>query len=156
MAATRFVVDAMLGSLARWLRILGFDARYADNVTRDEEIAALAEAEGRIVVTRDRRLAQSTKSVLVSMEDDLDEQLAKVLAAVGERPSEAALFTRCSLCNEPLVPAGVEEARGHVPEGVLSEGRSFKKCSACGQVYWQGSHWERIVERFERLKRRLA
>jgi hypothetical protein len=153
--APPFIVDAMLGSLARWLRILGFDARYADNVASDDEIIRLAEEEGRVVVTRDRRLAGATTSILVAMEDDLDGQLARVLSAIGERPTDAGLFTRCSLCNGPLADATPAEVTGRVPAGVLAEGRAFKKCSSCGQVYWKGSHWEQILARFERLKRRF-
>lgn len=152
----RLLVDAMLGSLARWLRILGYDARYADNVASDDEIARVAEEEERIVVTRDRRLSQRTKSILVAMDDDLDEQIVKVLVATGDRPSEKDLFTRCSLCNAPLDRAVAGEVAGLVPDGVLTEDRDFKKCPTCGQVYWKGTHWDRIIERFERLKRRLA
>jgi len=148
----RFVVDAMLGSLARWLRIFGYDTRYADNAASDDEIARLAAEEGRVVVTRDRALAARTRSVLLGMDDDLDAQLAKVFAATGQGPQREALFTRCSLCNEPLREAGTQEIAQAVPEAVVQPDRSFKKCTNCGQVYWKGTHWDRIMDRFERLK----
>jgi uncharacterized protein with PIN domain len=102
------LVDAMLGRLARWLRLMGYDTLY----WREGSDAALAErarAEGRLLLTRDHQLAgrRGVKALLVTAET-LDEQLAEVRAALGGRPRP---FTRCPECNERLEELAHEAAR---------------------------------------------
>lgn len=133
-----FLADAMLGRLARWLRVLNYDAEYATGT--DAMIAAQAQSEGRHVLTRDRQLAAETRatgSLLVQSETPLI-QLKEVVEHFGlSIPDE--LFQRCLVCNVPLehLPRGT---RTDAPPDVVAE----RRCPRCGRVYWEGSHTKRM------------
>jgi uncharacterized protein len=136
--APRFLADAMLGRLARWLRVLDYDAEYATG--SDAEIAERARAEGRHVLTRDRRLAADTLamgSLLVQSQEPLV-QLKEVVERFRlQIPRE--LFQRCLLCNVPLEAVG-PDSRHDAPPGVVVD----RRCPRCGRVYWEGSHTKRM------------
>jgi hypothetical protein len=146
-APVRFVVDGMLGSLARWLRRMGYDADYV-NQRADAELARIARAESRVLLTRDRELAgrRGLRALLVESQS-LDEQLAQVTAAfplaLGSQPA------RCSECNTPLVGALPQEVADQVPVYVLHTHRYFRRCPACRRVYWTGTHWPAIQARLK-------
>jgi uncharacterized protein with PIN domain len=142
----RLLVDAMLGRLARWLRLMGYDTLY----WREGSDAALAErarVEGRLLLTRDHQLAgrRDVKALLVTTET-LDEQLAEVHAALGGRPRP---FTRCPECNAPLEELAHEAARGLVPTYVWQTQSVFRRCAGCRRVYWKGTHWPGMAARLE-------
>src|SRR5215831_17504981 len=103
-----FIADVMVGRLARWLRILGFDVLYS-NRYNDDEIIRLAAAENRIVLTRDRGLKSrlSAASLIFVEHDDLDSQIAQVLQTLG--PQRFQPFSRCLECNQPLIAVNKEE-----------------------------------------------
>jgi uncharacterized protein with PIN domain len=143
----KFVADCMLGSLARWLRMLGYDAVYAKDL-EDDAIAELAEKENRHILTRDRTLAKRAGALMI-MEDDLDSQLKAVHGRFALSLDEGAI--RCSACNGPLAVIPKEDAAGTVPEGALESNEVFWKCAACGKVYWKGTHWLGIMDRLEKL-----
>lgn len=153
---TRFAADAMLGRLARWLRLLGFDCAWDDGVS-DEALVRLALAEGRVVLTRNRRLPEDwwIEDAYVVHAQDPDAQLDEVARHFDLADSLRPL-TRCGECNGTLGPAGAETVRGQVPDGVLERHDVFSQCSRCGHVYWEGSHAARIRERAEALARPLA
>jgi uncharacterized protein with PIN domain len=150
----RFLVDAMLGRLARWLRILGFDAAY-DGHARDEDLVRRALIEGRHVLTRDRALPVEWRvgGIHLVASEELREQLRDVLAAFDLRRAIRP-FTRCSVCNTPLAPAARSDVRGRVPPRVLAAERDFRACPGCGRVYWRGSHTERMRRVVEDLAAR--
>ncbi len=149
----KFLCDHMLGTLAKWLRFLGHDAAYPGPID-DRELEAMADREGRVLLTRDRELGARVKGALSVVSDDLDEQLLQVLRAFDLEANIAV--TRCSVCNAPLREASVEEARGKVPEKVLERQREFWHCDTCGRFYWQGSHWDHMTERVRTLKARAG
>ncbi len=139
-ATPRLLADAMLGKLARWLRILGYDTLYMQD--DDVRIAQRARAEGRIVLTRDHGLAQRRGlCTLLINAQDLDTQLAEVVSALG-RPVDAA--PRCMLCNGKLRCIPGEAARSSVPAYVAQTQTMFHRCAECGKIYWQGTHWQGI------------
>ncbi|MBN1661009.1 MAG: Mut7-C RNAse domain-containing protein [Anaerolineae bacterium] len=144
-----FVADAMLGTLARWLRILGYDTLF-DPAMDDHQLARLARAEGRVLLTRDRELAQrrGIDSVLIQSEH-LDQQLVQLLAEL--ELDCAGSFSRCPVCNERLVDLDREEARERVPAYVACTQEIFKLCPGCQRVYWRGSHRQQMEERLARL-----
>jgi uncharacterized protein with PIN domain len=146
----RFEVDGMLGSLARWLRLLGYDADY-DNRRDDAELVRLARAENRVLLTRDRELAaRRGVQALFIVSQVLDEQLAQVTAAFP-RPEESEP-ARCPVCNTALVPATPEELADRLPAYVLRKYRDFRRCPGCGRVYWPGSHWRNMQTRLRRRR----
>ncbi|HIH01562.1 TPA: DUF5615 family PIN-like protein [Thermoplasmata archaeon] len=143
----RFVVDSMLGSLARWLRMLGYDTTYAKDL-EDEDIVRLATDEGRTIVTRDRELALKPGAILID-EEELDLQLKAIHEKLSLTLDESAI--RCSSCNGTLTDLPKEEASGLVPEGALESNEVFWRCESCGKAYWRGTHWIGIMERLRRL-----
>lgn len=143
----RFVADHMLGSLAKWLRMIGYDTVYDKNLD-DKAIAATARAENRFVLTRDKELAKEPGALFVEA-DLLDAQLAEVKAKFGLRFDGSAI--RCTACNGELLELPKEQAKESVPEGAFAENDRFWKCAGCGKVYWRGSHWLGIMERLKKL-----
>lgn len=141
----RFVVDVMLGSLARWLRRLGYDTDYA-STREDAELVRIARAEQRILLTRDRPLAErrGLRALWIASQS-LDEQLRQVTTAFPLEPGRCP--PRCSECNSPLLSAEPAEVANRVPPYVLRQHRHFQHCPGCGRVYWPGSHWSGIQDR---------
>lgn len=143
----RFIADHMLGSLARWLRMLGYDTVY-DKRMDDAAIAKASREESRFILTRDRELAKEPGAFYVE-KDDLDSQLQAVGTKFGLRFNENRI--RCSVCNGELKDLPKAEAASSVPEGALQANEKFWKCSQCGKVFWKGTHWNGITERLRRL-----
>jgi len=145
----KFAVDEMLGTLARWLRIMGYDAVYEKDRT-DDEIVVGASAEGRILLTRDKALAArmgEMGSYITS--DQLEEQLRQVWRAFGLRPDQD--LARCTVCNGELEQLPEEDAKDKVPEGVFLLNHQFFRCRSCGKMYWRGTHWANIKKRLADL-----
>lgn len=142
----RLLVDAMLGSLAKRLRWLGYDTVYWRDGS-DETLMAQAQAEGRLIVTRDHALARrrGVAALLVESES-LPEQLAEVRAAL---PVPAQPFTRCGECNGLLEMLDRETARMLVPPYVWQTQEAFWRCPDCGRVYWKGTHWPSLLAELE-------
>ena len=145
---TRFVADAMLGSLARKTRALGFDTLYYSKGD-DRGILRIAESEGRVILTSDRLLAQraptrGTSVLLVSGRNDA-RRLASLLAAAK---SAGVSLVRgrplCSLCGGNLERLKRVDMAGRIPDSVRRRHRLFFRCVACGQYYWKGSHWKKL------------
>ncbi len=139
----------MLGSLARKLRILGFDTLYFQSGT-DEELESLARGDGRIVLTRDRAVLERSRTgrfEAVGVEGRTDAERLRSLAsktrlAVGPR---GEWQSRCAVCNGALrVVARGELGLGEVPERVLKRHRLFYRCESCSRTFWRGGHWARI------------
>lgn len=149
MGELRFACDAMLGRLARWLRFAGFDTTFLPD-TPDPAVAGEARAEGRWLLTRDRRLAAAAGPRVVLLRTrTVGEQVAELrvrlpLAACPER-----FLTRCSCCNDALVEVSREAVRNRVPPFVAMRASRFFSCPGCGRVYWPGTHPQRITRTLE-------
>ncbi len=145
----RFAVDAMLGRLARWLRILGCHASY-DSAVPDAELVRRAFEQDRVILTRDRALADEWRipRVLVLESEDPLEQLRRVVAAF-DLDWRQRLFSRCSRCNAEIQPRSREEVADRVPPRVLREQSQFSSCPSCGRIYWEGSHLDRMRRTLE-------
>lgn len=136
----RFVLDVHLGTLARRLRLLGFDCVYASH-RDDAEIVAIARREGRIVLTRDVGLLKQggvTHGYWLRSREP-EEQVTEVMARF-DLAGAARPFIRCMVCNGLLERVGRCTAAGHVPPDVLERFASFLHCPGCGRFYWEGSH----------------
>jgi len=139
---TKLLADAMLGRLARWLRILGYDTAYLADAD-DWEIVRLARAEDRLVLTRDRALAERRgMRTLVVDSQVLEDQLRQVRQSVG--PPVDPPFSRCPVCNWPLADADARLVQTRAPPFIRRTQTRFAWCAACQRVYWPGSHWERM------------
>lgn len=143
-AEPRFAADAMLGRLARWLRLLGFDCAYDPDFT-DEGLVRVALEEGRTVLTRDRRLPEEwwVENVHLVQHEGTRAQLTEVVRHFRLTPWMRPL-TRCSDCNRALLPAAPQSVADRVPPRVLAHHGAFSACPSCGRVYWEGTHAGRI------------
>ena len=144
----KFLCDHMLGTLAKWLRFLGYDTAYPGPID-DSELKALAAKEERILLTRDFELSGRVNNGVYVTSDDLDEQFVQVVRAFGLTAKEA--MSRCSVCNAPIESAAREEARDRVPQGVYDRHREFWRCRQCGRFYWPGSHFDRVAAKLREL-----
>lgn len=139
----RFIADAMLGGLARWLRALGYDVAYDAGIA-DDALVRRSLSEGRLLLTRDRRLLRDwwLEGALLLQDDDPLEQLRQVHAEIPL--DDGGAFSRCLRCNEALEDAAADAVRDRVPEAVRRAPRSYLRCPACRRVYWEGSHVARM------------
>jgi uncharacterized protein len=140
----------MLAALARWLRAAGHDAALAPPSAPDRSLIEQARAEGRVLVSRDRRLvgeAGDVPAVLLS-EGALDDQAAALGHALG-LDWRLAPFTRCMMDNTPLRPATAEEVAA-MPLTSRKRPGPFRACPRCGRLFWPGSHVRRMAERLQR------
>ncbi len=142
----RFVADAHLGGLARLLRMLGFDTVFRNDIA-DEDIARLAEEEGRAVLSRDRELLKRRGIVHGCYLHALrpEEQLRAVVKRFGLAAS-ARPFTRCLHCNLPLQAVEKAAVLDHLPPKVAALHERFMTCPGCARIFWKGSHWARMRE----------
>ncbi|HSA95130.1 MAG TPA: Mut7-C RNAse domain-containing protein [Acidobacteriota bacterium] len=150
-----FVADCMLGRLAKWLRILGFDVVYFSKA-EDRELVAIARREGRILLTRDTGLIEKTAkrpNRLFIRSDDWEAQIAQVLDEL-ELWDEVRANTRCIACNLPLKPLSRERARNLVTPYVGESATAFAVCPGCERVFWQGTHYGDMEKKIERLLER--
>ena len=144
----KLICDHMLGSLARWLRFMGHDTAYPKAMD-DRDLIRKAREEDRVLITRDKELAARFAGAIVVRSDVLEAQIREVASALPLRVFDP--LSRCSVCNTPIEPASLEAVRDLVPEGVLARERAFWRCPTCGKVYWQGSHWDKMIERLNSL-----
>jgi len=147
----RFFADAMLGRLARWLRVMGYDCAYVSNID-DAEFARRAAAEDRIILTRDRLLCErrAVRDRFVFITSDmLNAQVAQMRSAFGLDAS--GFLTRCLRCNILLEVLQKEAVVPSVPAYVSRTQERFSCCAGCGRIYWGGTHKERMREEVERL-----
>jgi len=146
------VVDAMLGRLARWLRVLGYDTWFQGDIDDDDLIRIAREAKG-IIITRDTRLLERTgigPACFVS-HDRVEDQIIEIAEILGIEANPERLFTRCLRCNGSIESVEREEVNGEVPDYVRRTHHSFSQCSSCGRIYWGGSHRTRMIAKLRDL-----
>jgi len=147
----RFAADRMLGKLAKWLRILGYDTLYSRSLA-NEEFLGLAN-EGRILLSRNTRLGGKTapdKLIFVEANDP-KLQVRSVVRLLSLKPDPDKFFSRCTVCNGLLDPANPRDVVERVPGHIWTQHKTFSECKACGKVYWEGSHIERSRLEIRRL-----
>ena len=155
---SRFVVDALLGSLARKLWALGFDAAYYRS-GEDTGLIERSVRESRIILTADRSLAARAESkglsvILIRGDSDKERVRAIATGAEAKRIDLVRGDPLCSLCGGELRPVKKAEISTEVPPTVWRRHRLFFRCTACGQLYWRGSHWKRLMSLAGRLDQR--
>jgi uncharacterized protein with PIN domain len=143
-AAPRFLCDAMLGDVARDLRLLGFDVAYDADVD-DTTLLDRARREARVLATRDRQLAQRAGPLGALVAPG--EGTAELLAALGLRPDPAAFLSRCTRCGGALRDVAAAARADRLPPDVAARHQVVRECDACGHLYWKGSHVDAIRRR---------
>jgi uncharacterized protein with PIN domain len=137
----RFLADHMLGTLAKWLRLLGFDTLYP-TVLDDDELIRISSEKARIILTRDKNLASRSNALYIES-DQLDEQVKQVFRSFNLKVDDA--LSRCSLCNESIMEVEKWSVSSDVPEAIFFYHDEFWKCTKCNKIYWKGSHWKEIM-----------
>jgi uncharacterized protein with PIN domain len=146
--APRLAADRMLGRLARWLRLAGADVSF-DSTLGGADLLREARSQGRIVLTRDKRLRTASDVVWLESNDvrgQMRETLARVPIDV-----HALAFTRCSRCNTALHLVSREIVARRVPPFVYASQERFAQCDGCGRIYWDATHPQRILGELREL-----
>jgi hypothetical protein len=149
----KLLCDQMLGTLAKWLRIFGFDTIYPDATTNDDAVLQMAHQEKRLLISRDKELIRRAKKAHVNVLEihttNLTEQLTQVLKEI---PMDAKkVLTRCTLCNTVLHSIEKKEIKDNIPEKVFETRDQFWHCSVCSKYYWMGTHYENMIEKINEL-----
>lgn len=159
----RFLVDRMLGRMRSWLRLFGYDTRYATEMD-DGPLLMQAQDEDRILLSRDKELIErcekrGVKAMRITSMDTPG-QLTEVMISLGVDPS--IKFLRCTLCNEPIKRLNKDDLKklklkgegyDYIPDSPPDD-REFWRCTGCGQVFWEGGHWSNITKMIKLLRRR--
>jgi uncharacterized protein len=153
----RFIADAMLGRLVRWLRILGYDTAY-DKAITDEALIERAMRENRWLLTRDknlalRRLLRGRHTLIVS--DDIENQLYQLCQDLKiDLDLTHQRAYRCADCNVAITAISQDEAASLVPPFVAKQYRVFLQCPHCRRVFWPGTHWQDLDRRLTTIRAR--
>jgi uncharacterized protein len=153
--SVRFLCDAMLGGLAKWLRAAGYDTYYARQGTdvSDGTLTSKALEEGRVLLTSDggflerKPVRDGSVGFLRVPPLPLEEQLGFVVDHFDLDRRQS----RCMECNGELKVVPPVAVAGRVPRGVIRDQKEFFLCEGCGRVFWHGSHWDRITGRLSRI-----
>ena len=153
----KFIVDCMNGKLARKMRIYGYDTLYNINF-EDDLILEIARHENRIIITSDKNLidrafSENLPNVRAPLDNDLS-RMMKIFKTFKLKPNLNPEYSRCPHCNSILKRIEKSNAIG-VPDRILKRKRIFYKCSSCERIYWHGSHWRKIRDFEETLKKQL-
>ena len=154
-----FIVDAMLGNLAKKLRVLGYDSSYFSSI-EDEKLLTIAKNEKRVILTKDEQLVKTAQNqeilaILIRGNDEL-EQIAQIHSKIKlEKFIIDTDNSHCIICNGKL--ESIEKFRiiNKIPEGVLEREEKFWMCVGCKKIYWQGTHFEKLQEFANKLNNRL-
>ena len=150
---TAFILDTQLGKLARRLRMLGFDTLYRNDY-KDAEIIRTAQEERRIILTRDVDLLKN-KSVTHGYwvrSASPEKQVGEVLRRL-DLYGQITPFSRCLVCNGLVVGVDKAAVEDRLPPRTRRYFETFYACQACGKVYWEGSHYRRMKDQVERIRR---
>ncbi len=149
----KLIADMMLGRLARWLRLYGYDTVYG--IKDDNRIIEIAEKEERIILTRDEELAKRAKNAILIKSNKFEEQIRQLME-LGFTFNE--LFpenARCPKCNGLIKEIPKEKIKDKVPPGVYEKYNKFYICTECGQIYWPGRQWEEMVRMDKKLRNQI-
>jgi hypothetical protein len=149
-ADTSVLLDVMLGKLATYLRMCGYDAAYAldRGIEADDELAELAREESRLLVTRDAKLADRSEGLLLESKpvtDQLRELADEGFALELSEPS------RCAECNEELIAVTADEKTPEYAPAPADGRFRVWRCPNCGKHFWKGSHWDSVAETLREL-----
>jgi uncharacterized protein with PIN domain len=152
----KFVADGHLGKLVRDLRLLGIDVT-CDSAAEDRQLVMTSNNEDRVLLTRDRRLlmhAAVRHGYYLRSQNPL-EQTVEVLRRFN-LGSALVPFSRCLRCNAALESAKKAEVLDRLEPLTRIYYEQFRRCRGCGQVYWSGSHFDKLRARVEEVRAALA
>jgi len=149
----KYICDQMLGTLAKWLRIYGFDTFYADSKMDDTELINISKNEKRVLITRDKKLVHQARRenirVIQITSSNIDEQLCKILGDV--KVDRNFVLSRCLICNSEVDEISKKDVKDKVPKRVFENNEEFWYCPRCDKIYWKGSHYEKMLEKIQKI-----
>lgn len=150
----QFISDVMLGRLARWLRLLGYDVLFQDTFT-DCYLLEEAEKQHRVLLTRDKALYKKAiergiKALFIN-HDKYNFQLKQVMNELSLSLERSIFLSRCPQCNCPLINVEKTSIEGEVPDFIYNTKDKFARCNNCKKIYWQGSHIDKIEQFLEKI-----
>lgn len=141
--APAFIADCHLGKLTKYLRMMGLDTLYFPQID-DDVLIDLANAEKRVILTRDRALYERKKADCFYLESiQIEEQLREIIKTFRLKYPHQS-FSRCIVCNEPLSPIDKEMIIERLPPKVIKHFSHFEICKKCNRIYWHGDHYKRM------------
>ena len=149
---SKFIADVHIGSLARYLRMLGFDVLY-ENEFSEQEIIDISLNEKRAILTKDRELLKNSKVThgYWIRNEELEEQVKEVIIRFDLK-DDIKEFLRCLECNNILEPVEKEKIEMRIPPKVKEWQNEFWYCRNCEKVFWKGSHYEEMLKFIEQIK----
>ena len=154
-----FFVDAMLGNIARKLRLLGYDSQYFSDID-DEKLIDSARKEKRIIISKDEELIKRAQklgigSIRITKKEEID-QFFEIITSVNlKRVKINGNTARCPKCNSLTKSVDKEIIKEKIPQGVLKSNDKFWICECCKQVYWEGTHIKNLQEFVGKVNERL-
>jgi len=154
----KFIADSMLGKLARWLRMLGHDVTYTIQLN-DNDLLELAKKENRVLLTKDLELykranAKNLDALYLEGKSE-SERLAEVAKRYSLTLEIDMEKSHCPVCNTKLKATPKEQLSGEIEKNTFTYYDKFWKCPNCGQVYWQGAHWNQISKTLKEAQAKL-
>jgi len=156
---TRFFVDAMLGNIAKKLRLFGYDSKYFSDID-DDELIKIAKEENRIIISRDENLVNKAQklgmdTIFVTKNKEL-EQFSEILNHIELDIFQISGDTaRCPKCNSITESIDKSSIKNKVPKRVYDANERFWKCKSCGKYYWEGTHIKNLKEFVGKINERL-
>ncbi|MBW1765757.1 MAG: hypothetical protein JRJ65_01755 [Deltaproteobacteria bacterium] len=140
----RFLTDSMLGRLAKWLRVMGFDTHYQPFY--QEGMVESLMREGRLLLSRRRSTADRYPESLFIRSDHVKDQLLELRENGYLTYCRSSWFARCIICNLPLRNVAAEDARENVPEYVFYQNiTGIRFCPSCSRYFWPGTHRRKMI-----------
>lgn len=154
-----FFVDAMLGNIARKLRLLGYDSQYFSDID-DEKLIDSARKEKRIIISKDEELIKKAqklgmRSIHITKEKEVEEFLEIINSVNLKRIQINGNIARCPKCNSLTESVDKEIIKERIPQGVLKLNDKFWICKCCNQIYWEGTHIKNLQEFVGKINERL-
>ena len=156
----KFIVDINAGKLAKWLRMMGYDALSFDG-SDDGQMVAAALTEGRVILTRDtqimrRRVVTNGQLKAILIQSDKPEQQIQQVVETLSLDFQFRPFTVCLECNQALEDRSKQEVQARVPPYVFKTQDQYMECPACHRIYWRGTHWEAMTRKLEKFIKGVA
>jgi len=147
----KFITDATLAGLAKWLRLLGFDTIVYDSAA-GRPMMRQAQSQERILLTRrrDMRERQFAGDLFLLPAASTGQQLSLVIRKYSLKINFQEMHRICLICNQRLHPVGREEVRNLVPAFVFENCEQYQQCDRCGKIYWHGSHVQNALQFLEK------
>jgi len=155
----KFLADAMLGNIARKLRLIGFDCKYYATI-KDEQLLSIAENENRVLITRDHEISNICKKQNIVTIDLLgtDEmsQIVEICKKINVNRCKINMTNvRCTLCNGIIQPVEKEKIIDRIPTKVAQNIQQFWICDSCNHIYWEGTHIRNLQKFIDEVNERL-